>query len=147
MCYCSWFTLLVRKVRSRTSNLGPFSHNNSYSKVWSKCQYPVRCLSYIFPEHTQEMEGERRGWVCRSHCTYCVTLLGPDSIPPDHQKFPLQPLNRSAIFLCQEWVFMDPSSKNKWKVYLYSFPQSMFTPENDHESRNRDDDYPPFGVL
>ena len=124
--FCSWFTLLVRKVRSRTSLIvGPSSHNNPF---WVRMPMSIsgHCLVF-FPSIHSGNGGKIRGCLRVPLCPLCGVLGSRLSSSPDHQKLPLWSLNHSANFPCQECAILDPLSKNRVKGLLISFPQSVLT--------------------
>lgn len=122
MCYCFWFILLVKKVRSKNPIPVLFSHNNSYSwvkkHVWVSSQLP----RISFPRmHSGNIEG-KRGYGCRSLYTYGVIDLGQNSIYHLITKsFCSTHWTHSAFLLCQECVILVTLFKNRWKVYFIPF--------------------------
>ena len=119
--FCSWFTLLVRKVRSRTSLIvGPSSHNNPF---WVRMPMSIsgHCLVF-FPSIHSGNGGKIRGCVFGSHCAHCVVYLAQDSLHHLTTKsFHSDHWTTVPIFLARNVLFWIHYPKTGWKVYLYPF--------------------------
>lgn len=136
MRYCFWFTLLVKN-----SIPVPSSHNNSYSWVQKQMWLSRQLARISFPRIHLGNRGKKRGYVCSSHCAYGIMDLGQDSLYHLTTKsFCSDRWTHSVFLLYRECVILVPLSRNRWKVYLYSFPWNVFTPENDHKPGNRRND-------